>query len=204
MVGKCCNATGLSLFSFLFIIIILIYLEHQIISKLWISLFSSNSDLIKNNFFSHLLYEAPASPFPSPPSFPSPPLPSPRSNFLPACCLLGSPPLLSLTACDLLFSHAGWGRNPGGEGGERRGGRARMYFPEMTFLRLLCSAVINWGLLLQGQQGAAGTAGMKGQKVSHAGGRCHIWLLPLFVLPAPRLAQRRGGTVGAAQAELYR
>lgn len=63
----------------------------------------------------------------------------------------------------------------------------------MTFPRLLCSAVINRGLLLQGQQGAAGAAGMKGQKVSHAGGRCHIWLLPLFVLPAPRLARRRGG-----------
>lgn len=59
------------------------------------------------------------------------------------------------------------------------------------------------GLLLQGQQGVAGTAGMKGQKVSHAGGRCHIRLLPLFVPPASRLAWRRGGEAGAAQAELY-
>lgn len=43
----------------------------------------------------------------------------------------------------MLFSHAGWVRNPGREGGQRREGRARMYFPEMTFPWLLCSAVIN-------------------------------------------------------------
>lgn len=57
----------------------------------------------------------------------------------PACCLLLSPPP-PLIACDLLFSHAGRVWIPGREGGQ---GRARMYFPEMTFSRLSCSALIN-------------------------------------------------------------
>lgn len=41
------------------------------------------------------------------------------------------------------FSHAGRVRNPGREGGQRRAGRARVYFPEMTFPRLSCRAFIN-------------------------------------------------------------
>lgn len=159
---------------------------------LWNSFFSSTSCVVikKELYLSFLIWiHGPSRPNPP---LPLPPLPSSSSNFLPACCLLGSL-RLSLTACDLLFSHAGWVGTPGGE---RREGRARTYFPEMTFPRLLCCAVINRGLLPQGQRGAAGTAGMKGQKVSHAGGRCHLWLLALFVLPAPRLARRRGGAVG--------
>lgn len=141
-----------------FIIIILFDLEHQIIVKLRIPPLSTFSPI---NYLEHR--------------------PSPRASFWAGC--LFALLLLSLSVCDLLFSHTGWVRSPGGKRGERREGRACTYFPAMTFTRLLCSTVINWGLLPQGQQGVEGTAGMKGQKVSHVSVRCHMWLLPLFVLP---------------------
>lgn len=48
-----------------------------------------------------------------------------------------------------------------------------MYFPAVTFTMLSCYRVINRGLLPQGQPGAEGTSGMKGQKVSHINVKHH-------------------------------
>lgn len=49
-----------------------------------------------------------------------------------------------------------------------------MYYPAVTFTVLLCYIVINQGLLPQGQPGAEGTSGVKGQKVSIISVKCHM------------------------------
>lgn len=58
-----------------------------------------------------------------------------------------------------------------------------MYLPAVTFTMLLCYRVINHGLLPQGQPGAEGTGGMKGQKVSHISLKCCTALLLVLRLP---------------------
>lgn len=192
----------------------LLYFEPQITVDL--AIFPSNSDLIENNSFVPFIFWSTgiASFFSSPP-FP-PVLAS--SIFLPACCLLGSP-LLSLTTCDMLFSHTGWVRNPGREGGQRREGRARMYFPERTFLWLLCSAVINRRSSPAGSAGCGGDrwderteSESRRREVSYTiitsvcaarvsisvearrrGGRCSGWIIPILLrlIFSPFLSPRR-------------
>lgn len=107
------------------------------------------------------------------------------SSILWALCLFGLP-LMSVTVSDLLCSHTGGERrvwSPSGKRGERRPRRPCMYFPAVTFTMPWCYRVINQGLLPQGQPGAEGGDGMKGQKVSRVNVMCHMWWFPLFVLP---------------------
>lgn len=87
-------------------------------------------------------------------------------------------PLPSLTVSDVLCSHT-QGENgesgvPRGKGEKGEGGD-----PVRIFLRWHLQrrgyTVINQGLLPQGQPGAEGTSGMKGQKVSHVNVKSQTW-----------------------------
>lgn len=114
------------------------------------------------------------------------------SVSLKSVCLF-IPLLLSVTVSALLCSHAereGGVRRPWGKGRERR---SRTYFPAVTFTMMLCYRVINRGLLPQGQPGAKGTGGAKGQKVSHINVKCQAWWVPLFMLPQTHCAWVRKG-----------
>ena len=62
---------------------------------------------------------------------------------------------------------------PGGKGEKGDRGDPVRIFPAVTFTVPSCYRVINQGLLPQGQPGAEGAGGMKGQKVSHINVKCH-------------------------------
>lgn len=75
-----------------------------------------------------------------------------------------------------------------GKGGE---GRSCMCFSPLRHLTHCCMTVINRGAPLQGQPGAMGAIGVKGQKVSDIGGRRSSQCLGLFVLWERQVEQKQ-------------
>lgn len=106
-------------------------------------------------------------------------------------------PWLPVTVSILLSSLTGRDRSHRGKGGE---GRSCMCFSPLWHLPHCCMTVINRGALPQGQPGAAGTIGVKGQKVSDIGGRHSTQCLGLSVLH--RVCSQREGQVEETQFKL--